>query len=381
MATGGRRSGRILIVIAILLVVVLAVVAFVFKDQLIPQLNPQQAAAPTAAPAVQTVDIVILVQPVPIGGVITKDMVSLFPYPKDKAPEGFFFQNVNDVIGKRARLPLQASIALTTGLLSDSAVGSYMSAQIPPGYVAISIPIDSLTAVSWALQPGDHVSVLVALMVEDLDSSFQTSLPNNAGVLKGICRDSSGQPIMDKTTNLPLLCQMTLSVTGGPSGTAIGRTELEATVNQPIYVEPSEPQRPRIVSQTLVSDATVLGLGDLSILSKGPDAVVSAPVGTPVPGATATPVPVVDKITLVVTPQDALALNYVLLNKGAKLNLVMRSGQDTKQVKTEAVTLQFLMDQYSIPLPSKLPYGLQPSVNSLNFNSSSKNSSADPAGQ
>jgi len=35
-----------------------------------------------------------LVQPVPIGGVITKDMVSLFPYPKDKAPEGFFFQNV-----------------------------------------------------------------------------------------------------------------------------------------------------------------------------------------------------------------------------------------------------------------------------------------------
>jgi len=37
------------------------------------------------------------------------------------------------VIGKRARLPLQASIALTTGLLSDSAVGSYMSAQIPAG--------------------------------------------------------------------------------------------------------------------------------------------------------------------------------------------------------------------------------------------------------
>ena len=70
-------------------------------------------------------------------------------------------------------------------------------------------------------------------------------------------------------------------------------------------------------------------------------------------------------MTLIVSPQDAVTLNYVMLNAGAKLNLVLRSASDTKQIKTEAVTLQFLMDQYNIPVPAKLPYGMEPRVDVL----------------
>jgi len=365
MATGGRRSGRILIIIAVVLVVILGVVAFLFRDPLMAQFNPPAPAQTVTAPAVETVDIVILVQPVPMGGIITKDMVTLFPYPKDKAPEGFFYKDVNEVIGKRARLPLQASIALTTGLLSDVSVGSFVSAQIPPGYVAISIPIDILSAVSWALTPGDHVSVLVALKVVELDPGFQSMLPNNAGKVDAFCLGKDGNPLVD-STGKPVLCSKTIEIT---SATGIGRTELEPTINQPVYVIPSEAQRARIVSQMLISDATVLGLGDLSAIVKAASEGTSAnptPAPTPAPNATAAPAPpVIDKITLVVSPQDAVTLNYVMqyLNQGAKLNLVLRSSQDTKQTKTEAVTLQFLMDQYNIPLPSKLPYGLEPSPN------------------
>jgi Flp pilus assembly protein CpaB len=366
MATGGRRSGRILIVVAVILVVILGVVAFLFRDQLMAQFNPPAPAQTLVAPAVETVDIVILVQPVPMGGIITKDMVTLFPYPKEKAPEGFFYKDVNEVIGKRARLPLQASIALTTGLLSDVSIGSFVSAQIPPGYVAISIPIDILSAVSWALTPGDHVSVLAALAVIDLDPGFQSELPNKTADVLAFCLDKDGNPMKNITTGEPVLCQKTIKISSG----TVGRTELEPTINQPIYIIASEAhQRPRIVSQMLISDATVLGLGDLSAIVKAASEGTSAnptPAPTPAPNATAAPAPpVIDKITLVVSPQDAVTLNYVLqyLNQGAKLNLVLRSSQDTKQTKTEAVTLQFLMDQYNIPLPSKLPYGLEPSVN------------------
>ena len=365
MPTGGRRSGRILIVVAVILVVILGVVAFLFRDQLMAQFTPPAPAQTLAAPAVETVDIVILVQPVPMGGIITKDMVTLFPYPKEKAPEGFFYKDVNEVIGKIARLPLQASIALTTGLLSDVSVGSFVSAQIPPGYVAISIPIDILSAVSWALTPGDHVSVLVALKVVELDPGFQSMLPNNAGKVDAFCLGKDGNPLVD-STGKPVLCSKTIEIT---SATGIGRTELEPTINQPVYVIPSEAQRARIVSQMLISDATVLGLGDLSAIVKAASEGTSAnptPAPTPAPNATAAPAPpVIDKITLVVSPQDAVTLNYVMqyLNQGAKLNLVLRSSQDTKQTKTEAVTLQFLMDQYNIPLPSKLPYGLDPRIN------------------
>ncbi len=363
MATGGRKSGRVLIVVAVLILVILGAVAFLFRDQLMAQLNPAPPAAQaTSAPAVETVDIVILVQPVPMGGTITKDMVTLFPYPKDKAPEGFFFNDVSQVIGKRARLPLQASIALTTGLLSDAPVGSFASAQIPPGYVAISIPIDMLSAVSWALTPGDHVSVLVSLMVADLDQNFQSELPNKVGKVESFCIGPDGQFLRDTATGAIVMCPKTITI----DPATVGRTELEPTINQPVYLEPSEPQRPRIVSQMLVSDATVLGLGDLSTIVKAAaEGNLAGSSPTPVPNTTPTPAPVIDKITLIVSPQDAVTINYIMLNQGAKINLVLRSAQDAKQTKTEAVTLQFLMDQYSIPLPSKLPYGLQPAETQL----------------
>ena len=74
-----------------------------------------------------------------------------------------------------------------------------------------------------------------------------------------------------------------------------------------------------------------------------------------------------DVITLIVTPQDAVTLNYLMLaGDGAKINLVLRSPGDDLKAQTEPVTLQFVMDQYNIPLPSKLPYGIEPRVDAAN---------------
>jgi hypothetical protein len=64
-------------------------------------------------------------------------------------------------------------------------------------------------------------------------------------------------------------------------------------------------------------------------------------------------------VTLIVSPQDAVTLNYLIL-AGGKLNLVMRSAGDSLRSTTEPVTLQFILDQYNIPNPAKLPYGLEP---------------------
>ncbi len=358
MATGGRRSGTIFILIAIILVVGLAVAGYLFRDQIFPQAKTPE---PTpVAPPVQTVDIMVLVQPVPLGGVITENNVVKLPFPQDKYIAGFYFTDPTEVVGKRARYPLQASTVLTAGLLSETPVGGFASSQIPPGYVGISVPLEMLNAVSWAIQPGDHVSVLVALMLSDLDPNYQTQLPNTSGSVKVPCTINGEPGLCDKTILI--------------SPNQIGRTELEPSIGQPLYVQPSEVQRPRIVSQVLISDATVLGIGDFSKLineanQQAIQPTATGPTPTPVPGATPTPVPQAkasDNVTLIVSPQDAVTLNYIMLNRGAKLNLVLRSASDTKQIKTEAVTLQFLMDQYNIPLPSKLPYGLQPPSRTLN---------------
>ena len=73
-----------------------------------------------------------------------------------------------------------------------------------------------------------------------------------------------------------------------------------------------------------------------------------------------------DVITLVVSPQDAITLNYLILN-GAELSLAMRPAEDSSTTDTEAVTLQFLLDQYNIFVPAKQPYGLEPRIDDLSF--------------
>ncbi|MBL8050419.1 MAG: hypothetical protein JNM46_04295, partial [Anaerolineales bacterium] len=71
-----------------------------------------------------------------------------------------------------------------------------------------------------------------------------------------------------------------------------------------------------------------------------------------------------DIVTLVVTPQDSITLSY-LIYSNAKLMLTLRNPSDQGRVASEASTLQFLLSQYNIPVPAKLPYAMQPSLPAL----------------
>jgi Flp pilus assembly protein CpaB len=71
-----------------------------------------------------------------------------------------------------------------------------------------------------------------------------------------------------------------------------------------------------------------------------------------------------DNITLIVTPQEAVNLTY-LIESGVKINLALRSAGDSTVIDTETATIQYFLDDYSIPLPAKLPYGLAPRVDKV----------------
>jgi pilus assembly protein CpaB len=127
-----------------------------------------------------------------------------------------------------------------------------------------------------------------------------------------------------------------------------------------------------LVSQALLQDVVVLKMGEF------PYEGLPAPTPTPVPGeqpaegqaeaAAPAPPPKPSVVTLIVTPQDAITLNYLLYYKafnGAELTLALRSSEDNTRVQTEAVTLQYLLEQYNIPVPAKLPYGVQPRVDKV----------------
>jgi pilus assembly protein CpaB len=126
----------------------------------------------------------------------------------------------------------------------------------------------------------------------------------------------------------------------------------------------------------LISSATVLGVGDFPLENAEQLVTVVAVAeeqGAGAPEAQAQPAegqPIIeppDIITLIVTPQDALALNWAV-NAGLDLTLTLRSPNDpTPEIDTDSVTLQFLIDNYDIAVPSKLPYGTEPRLTTEDF--------------
>jgi pilus assembly protein CpaB len=71
-------------------------------------------------------------------------------------------------------------------------------------------------------------------------------------------------------------------------------------------------------------------------------------------------------MTLIVNPQDAVTLNY-LVTVNAQLTLALRGAGDLQSITTQSVSLQFVMDQKNIQLPAKLPYGIEPRIDALKY--------------
>jgi len=133
---------------------------------------------------------------------------------------------------------------------------------------------------------------------------------------------------------------------------------LDATLQQPFYAIPSEPQRPRLVCQTILQDVVVLKLGNFEL--QAPATTTDPNAAQPATQQPAAP----DIITLMVNPQDSVALNYFVYS-GAMLSLALRNPNDTSRQATEAATLTSMLTQYNISLPSKQPYGMQPRIDEL----------------
>jgi len=212
---------------------------------------------------------------------------------------------------------------------------------VSPGLVAISIPVSRLSSVSYAIADGDRVNVIATNMFIDVDANFQSKLPNYTSKVTGPGFLPDSLPILSAQSG----------ATG--AGTEQGRAELDPTINQAFYLVPSEGQRPRLVSQMILQDIQVLHLGNFTLVAPDAQSGQTAPDTQATP--TVSPDSAPDLITLIVTPQDAVALTY-LMYSGTKFTLTLRAPDDTTRVETEAATLQYLLSQYAIPVPAKLPY-------------------------
>lgn len=342
------RLGRLLIILSIVLILGLAALYL---------LTNQNKGGTTANNGPETTDIVIVTQPIARGGLITEESLALQPIPTTDSI-GTMLTSKAQAVGKISRYDLEPGVPLMSNMVVDNANGiaqggSDTSLLIPPGMVAFPIPIDRFSSLANGLRAGDHVNVIATLLLVDVDPDFQTILPNNSASMIG------PGLVLDSEANV--INNLVAQIIGG--GAPIGRGIVDSTTGQPLYVIASETQRPRLVSQTLIQDIVVLHVGNFFYTDETGAEVTNSLGAAVIADGTTIPEPP-DLLTLIVSPQDAVTLNY-LVYSGAKLTLALRAASDTSIITTEAVTLEYLLSTYNIPVPTKLPYGLQPRIESL----------------
>jgi Flp pilus assembly protein CpaB len=271
------------------------------------------------------------------------------------------FTNKSDVVGQFAKIQIAQGVPIVDSMLSATPgnvnlPGSSWAPLIPQGLTAVSIPITRLSSASYGIRDGDYVNVIVTMLLVDVDASYQTILPNNTALVTGAGALQQQLP------------QLTVQIASGGATSAQGRTELDPTLNSAIYLVPSETQRPRLVTQMIMQNIQVLHVGTFPLPSEQVTEQLSAGA-TPTPNAqgqtTQPQVTRPDVITLMVTPQDAVVLTNLIYN-GSQITLTLRNPNDFDfRTTTDAATLQYLLSQYNIPVPAKLPYATQPRIDTL----------------
>lgn len=349
------RGSRVLIIVGAVLVIgaIVVGVIFVLGGGIGEPAEPSVPVGEegTVIPEVPQVQIVVAAQDLARGVQITEEMIHgeapaviLKDWPEEEMPNGAITR-VEDVIGRTTRVDVVRDLPILASMLVEESPGSAASVQIPEGLVAYALPVARYSSVAWALQSGDYVDMIISLLLVDLDEEFQSITPLQSGCVSPPEGEECKGGVMGRLEVLP-------------NGWLVNLT-------------PSEPPRSQLVTQLTIQNALVLRVGDWPMFGEESSGTSSEEPSTGEEEAAAVEeakpsTPALAPLTLAVTRQDAMVLEYAQLTGGHITFVLRRAGSDDRAT-TESITLQYLMDRYNIEIPTKLPYGVEPRIISLDI--------------
>jgi len=302
------RRGRILILLGLFLALATAAAVFFLL---------QTSTAPGEVDQVQREDVVVAIQPIAENELV-EGRIEVRPMPVESIPTNAI-RTLDGTTGMIAAGPIPQGTVLQPDLLmtpQEFVAESQLGQLVEPGFVAIAMPIDELSSVSYGIQPDMHVDVLMTFVFVDIDPDLQ--------VIEPVC---------------PPLCP-------GAEG------QIEGAVGE---------QLPRRVAQLTLQDVRVIGVGrwekpqtpaeiaaEQQQQQQQQQQQADAPVEPVLP----------EYITVMVTRQDALVLKLAR-EIGARIDLAVRAQDDIELVQTQQVTLDYLMARFGMSVPSRQPYTLQ----------------------
>ncbi|MCZ7673633.1 MAG: SAF domain-containing protein [Chloroflexi bacterium] len=140
---------------------------------------------PTATSAVQYETVVVAARSIPIGERLREDLLLTETRPNSNIAlqGGYTYSDPSELVGKivktnivRGQEILAPMLALNPTDLAST--GSDISLYVDQGKVAIAFPINRYSGAAYAMRPGDTVDILMSMPVVELDSNFNTKLPN-----------------------------------------------------------------------------------------------------------------------------------------------------------------------------------------------------------
>lgn len=270
--------------------------------------------------------------------------------------------NIEDAIGLYARTKIFQGETLTKdalvadpGLIGQTEYGP--SSLIPPGYIALAVPMDRLSGVAYALNEGDYIDIMMTFLFYQIDEQFQTYLQNAAVfyledtvTVEGETPEDGGTPTPQQTNIFVLW--------------PYGRFE-QLPTGDTVHVYGSENQRPVPISMIL-QNARVIQVGNyappepIEPATPTPEPIAEGePTPTPQPGGpippTATPYPNVLLVAL--TPQQQLFLKYAI-ESNANIDFALRGANDNQLYTVQNVDINLLLERFNIEIPPGFNYSV-----------------------
>jgi len=298
----------------------------------------------TVTPLPERIEVVVSLQTVPRGWLITEDELTTDERYADEVAANVI-TNIEDAVGMYAREDIYQGETLTGDALArdprEIGLAYGPSSLIPPGWEAHAIPMDRLSSVGYALAPGDSIDVMLSFVFAQIDEEFQTLLRNSASFVTEVPSED-GPPelaivIIDPFGRFDTLPQGDLA-----------------------HIKPFENQRPVPVSM-LLQNAKVIHVGPWKPVEpyKPPTPTPDPNAPTPTPGGPppTPPPPPPDVVVVALPPQQQLFLKYAL-ESNADIDYALRAVQDGQLYAVDPVDLRYILEQFDIEIPPDFNYTL-----------------------
>jgi pilus assembly protein CpaB len=278
-----QRTGLYLVLIGLVLAGVTAALVIRIGNQ----------AAEASRSALRQVSVVVTNRNILDKSPITTDALVVKAFPADFAPPGAL-GSLDQAVGKFASGFIAQNQILVVDQVAPALPSPNLSDRVPPGKVAVWLPMPGLLAGAGVLRPGDRIDILLSL---------------------GVGAGEEGQ-------NAPggLSTQTTLQ---NVEVFRLGGEEIDLTAPAP---------------------AAPVGQ------SAGGPRQVPAPAGAAAKPAEPKPAPVGGVIGFLVDHQDALIIKFIK-DSGGTIDLVLRSIDDQQVVRTDAISMDVLTERFRFRVP------------------------------